>query len=147
MSRSDAKRKLAVFRAEVTTYHAHAGATRQLDAAIHGVLDATGSSWLGVQRYLSPELLLRLDRRTGSPIYAILTEYAPPGVIYPTPESIDEWIQLLGEPTPNLEVQASKGELGAAIRAIENIHNRCLSGRDLNGAKRAMATIRRALQA
>lgn len=145
MSHASTVRKLKILRAELTAYQAYAGASRDLDAAVHGVLDATGSSWVGVQRYLSPELLLRLDRRSGSPIYALVTEVDPPVVVTMTTESIDEWTESLGSPNPKLEVQASKGELGAAIRAIQTIHSRALSGRDLSGAKRAMAVILKAL--
>lgn len=132
-------RKLILLKIELAAYAAHLGQTQDLDSAIRGATSSRGSSWVQVQRILSPDVVLRLDRSQSNIVYALLTELNPPVSIEVTPEAIDEWITKLGAPTP-------KGSLSEHAHALESAISRTLSGSELSKTQSAMQTVKRGLK-
>lgn len=130
--------KLKVLRAELEAYRTHADQALDLDHAVLGGPSLRGSSWVGVQQFLRPEVLLRLANRQDSPIYATLSSLDPPVVIQANLESVEEQIKALEGPP-------SKDAISAAIRVLESAVSRRMTGADLSRSQSALAKIRTTL--
>jgi len=139
VSRATTIRKVRVLRTELAESKAREEATHSLDHAIRGGSNTTHSSWSQVQRYLFPEVLLRLDRTQTNLLYATLTEGEVPVVLKTDLESVDEWLRAEGTPIP-------KDELSAAIRLLESTVSRSLAGNDLSKTQSALQQVKRALK-
>jgi len=139
VSRATTIQKLKVLRTELEESRLHAEATRNLDISILTSGNPASSSWSQVQRFLFPEVLLRLDRTQTHPLYATLTEGPSPVVIQAKIESVDEWLRAQGASTP-------KEELSAAFRLLESAVSRNLAGSDLSKTQSALQQVKRGLK-
>lgn len=138
MSRESLRRKLSVLRTELEAIGRSKEAPDLVDA-IHGVGDARGSRWDAVSRYLSPEILLRLDRTQSVPLYATLTEVEPPRWFYVNQQAVDKEIEALG-------TEVSPGTLREAYRVLESAISRSISGTGLSTTQSALHKVGKALK-
>lgn len=138
MSREGYERKLKVLRTEIDAIGRSKEVPDLVDA-VHGVGDARGSRWDAVSRYLSPEILLRLDRTQSVPLYATLTEVDPPRWILVNRQAVDKEIEAL-------DTAVSPGTLREAYRVLESAISRSMSGTGLSSTQSALHKVGRALK-
>jgi len=138
VSREAYERKLKVLRTEIDAIGRSKEVPDLVDA-VHGVGDARGSRWDSVSRFLSPEILLRLDRTQSIPLYATLTEVDPPRWILVNRQAVDKEIEAL-------DTTVSPGTLREAYRVLESAISRSLSGPGLSTTQSALHKVGRALK-
>lgn len=131
-------RKLKVLRAELDALSSSKEVPALVDA-VRGVGSASGSRWDNVSRYLSPEILLRLDRTQSVALYATLTEVDPPKWIRVDQASVDKEIEALG-------TVVSQTSLREAYRALESAIGRTLSGPALSSTQSALHKVGKMLK-
>lgn len=138
MSLESYSRKLKVLKTELEAISSSQEVPALVDA-VRGVGSAHGSRWDSVSRYLSPEILLRLDRTQSVPLYATLTEVDPPRWIRVDQPSVDKEIEALG-------TVVSQTSLREAYRALESAIGRTLSGPTLSSTQSALHKVGKTLR-
>jgi len=131
-------RKLRVLELELSAYRTYADQTHDLDATVRGVPSVSGSSWIQVQQHLRPDILLRLGKQQGNPVYATLVGLPSPVVIPATIKSVQEQIAALEGPP-------SKSSISEATQLLDSALRQHTTGVDLSKGQRALTVLRTAL--
>lgn len=96
-----------------------------------GALRVAGTDWSNVQRYLLPEVLLRVDSSKTVPVYCILTETLE--VIQTTTKDLDGW----------LRVNASDDRVRLAQQAVATLERLASSSNQREAFTQALSIVKK----
>lgn len=92
MSRGTTVQKIKVLRLDLSTLERYTDSSQIMVIPDSGSLHVAGTDWNNIQRYMLPEVLLRMDRSKTVPVYCILTESLE--VIPTTLKDLDGWLRV-----------------------------------------------------